>query len=176
MAFNAGDPGHVDEHNRLAADGAIAAPHGGIYFTDDVATEIVTTGEMVKAAGVTEYSSAMRHQVDDGGTNNRLRYTGPSLHFHAVAQCSINFVSGTNQTAAIQVFRYDAAAGIGQLIAHSLAVAVAPGQNVMQITTHCDAMLSDGDYLELHVANNSGTNNITVNEGYLFIMGMRRTV
>jgi len=178
MAFTVGDPGHVEEHNRLAAVGAIEPPYGGIYFTDNATSVISVAGEFVKAAGVTSYSSGMRHFVDDGGgVANRLRYTGTTeLHFHAVAQASVNFTSGTNQVAAIQVYKWDASAGLGALIPHSLAVAVAPGQSAMQLTTHCDVMLDQGDYLELHVANQDGTNDLVVQEGYAFIMGMRRTV
>lgn len=151
----------------------VSAPFGGVYFTTDAPTTIVTQGVFVKAAGTTAYSSAMRYEIDDNGVSNRLRYTGDrDVHFHIVAQSSINFVAGTNQVAAIQVWKFDASAGTGMLLAHSLAEAVAPVQNVMQITTHADMMLSTGDYLELHIANTSGTNNITVQEGYLFCVGM----
>lgn len=151
----------------------VSAPFGGIFFTADTPTDIVTQGVFVKAAGTTAYSSMMRYEIDDDGVSNRLRYTGDRhIHFHVVAQSSINFAAGTNQVAAIQVWHFDVSAGTGTLIAHSLAVAVAPGQNVMQITTHADMMLSTGDYLELHVANTSGTQNIIVQEGYLFCVGM----
>lgn len=178
MVFQVGDDGHVAEHNRVAADGAIEPPYGGLYFTTDAPTTITTVDTYVKAAGVTAYSSPMQNQVDDGGgVSNRLRYTGPTeLHFHAVAQASINFVSGNNQIAALQVWKYTAATGLGALVPHSKAIAIVPGQDVMQITTHCDLMMAQNDYIELHVADVDGISDIIVQEGYLFLMGMRRTL
>lgn len=161
-------------YSPVASGTSVDPPHGGIYFTDDATTTITAAGTYVKAAGVTAYSSPMRSEVDDGGgVNNRLRYTGAvARHFHVVAQASINFVSGTNQVASLQVWKYDASEAVGELVAHSKATAIVAGQGVAQITSHADFMLENGDYIELHVANIDGTGNIVVQEGYVFAMGM----
>ena len=150
----------------------IIFPFGGFYFTTTSVTTINSSGVYVKAAGTTTITN-QSSDVDDNSVSNRMRYTGTSMrHFHVVAQASVDLTLGTNQDIGIQVWRYDDSAAAGALLAHSEAHTTIPGTSVVQITTHADAMLDTDDYLELHVANHTNSNNVMVQYGYMFMMGM----
>lgn len=147
-------------------------PYMGTYFSTPAVTTITVQGQYEKAAGTTTITNKSA-SMDDNSVSNRIRYTGTAAkHFHIVAQASVDLASGTNQDIGIQVWKYDDSGASGALLAHSQARTTVAGTDVVQITTHADTMLDQNDYMELHVANHSGTPNITVQFGYLFAMGM----
>ena len=149
---------------------SLAAPMGGIYFSTPALTSIVSSTVYYKAAGTTNGTNLMGMDMP---ANNRLRYTGATAkHFHVVAQSSVTLASGTNQNIGIQVYHFDDSAATGNLLSHSEARTTISGTAIQQITTHADVYLSTNDYLEVHVANNTSTNNIQVELGYLFGVGM----
>ena len=144
----------------------------GMYFTTPASTSIAVAGTFVKAAGTTQLTNASS-SMDNGGASNRLRYTGVSMrHFHIVLQASVVLVTGNNQDLGIQLYRYDTSAGTGSLLAHSEARNTVPGSDIVQITSHADAMLDTNDYIELHVTNFTTTNSIRVDFGYVFCVSM----
>lgn len=146
----------------------------GVYITTPAATTISVAGTFVKMAGTTSITNQST-DMDDGATttSNRVRYTGTDTkHFHVVAQATISLVSGTNQNVALQVYHYDDSAATGTLLAHSEARATISGTQEFQITTHADLMMDTNDYLEIHVTNNTNTNNVQAEEAYLFAMSM----
>lgn len=150
----------------------LVIPYMGVYFSTPAATTITVQSQYEKAAGTTTVTNQSA-LMDDNGVSNRIRYTGTTVkHFHIVAQVSVDLTSGNNQDIGVQVWRYDSSGAAGALLAHSEAHTTIAGTEVVQITTHADTMLDQNDYIELHVANNSGTPDITVEFGYLFAMGM----
>ncbi len=150
---------------------SITPPFGGLYFSTAAVTTISVAGTYVKAAGTTTATNLSSDITMPA--NNRLQYNGVAQkHFHIVAQASVDLASGTNQDIGLQVWRYDNSAASGALLAHSEARTTVAGTDVIQITTHADAVLDTSDYIELHIANNTGTPNITVEFGYLFLVGM----
>lgn len=150
---------------------SIRAPHGRMASNVPAETTITTQGVYVKVAGTTTLG-AMPLLVDMPA-DNRLRYTGTvDRHFHIVLQGSVEFASGTNQIASLQLYHYDASAATGALVPHTIAPSVVAGANITQVVSHSDLHLDTNDYIELHVANLSGTANITVENLYVFMMGM----
>ena len=149
---------------------SLTPPMGGLYFSTPAATTIGSTGVYVKAAGTTTSTILSSMTMP---ANNRLTYTGTSpRHFHIVAQASITPATGTNQDMGIQVWKYDNSAASGAYLAMSEARTTISSTAVEQITTHGDAMLDENDYLEIHIANHTATNNATITYGYLFGMGV----
>lgn len=165
------------EGNIYEADGSgalqvVVWPYGGCYVTTSAETTISASGTYVKAAGTTTVTNVSSN-VDNGSANNRLRYTGTAArHFHIVMQASLSPASGTNQDLSVQLYKFDSSASSGSLLAHSTAVATVAGTDTYQLTSHADTLLDTNDYVEVWVANNSGTNNIELTNLYLFIMGM----
>lgn len=170
-SFADGQSGGITAEDMRDFVDSAAMEYGGIYFTTPAATTISVATTYYKASGTTTSTNLSTNM--DMPADNRLRYTGTVMrHFHIVGQASITLASGTNQDIGIQVYKYDDSAGSGALLAHSEARTTIPGTNVVQITTHADAMLDENDYLELHIANHTGTNNCTVEFGYVFGVGM----
>lgn len=147
-------------------------PYMGIYFSTPAVTTITVQGQYEKALGTTTITNNSA-SMDANGVNNRIRYTGATAkHFHIVSQASVALASGNNQDIGIQVWRYDSSGAAGALLTHSEAHTTIASTDVVQITTHADVMLDTNDYIELHVANHSGTPDVTVQYGYIFAMGM----
>jgi hypothetical protein len=151
---------------------SVKLPYMGVYISTPAETSIAVAGTAVKLTGTT----TVTHQsadMDDNSVSNRIRYTGiPTRHFHVVAQATMSLASGTNQNIGIQVYHWDDSAGTGALLAHSEARATIAGIAEFQITSHADAMLDTNDYIEIWVANETSTNNVTGELGYMFAMGM----
>ena len=169
--FQAGQFQGVSSQDMRDLIESLRNPFGGLSVTTPAETTISVAGTYVKAAGTTTVQPMVR--LVDMPANNQLRYTGTIMrHFHIVLQSSFEFASGTNLIAALQLYHYDASETTGALVAHSLAPSVVASTAVAQITSHADLMLDTNDYIEIHIANISNTNNITVQNGYLFMVGM----
>lgn len=150
---------------------SMAPDYAGLYFTTPAVTTITTAGTHVKAAGTTTQTSATATM--NTATDNRLVYNGATMrHFHIVLQVSVQMVSGTNQDVGIQLYKYTEATETGALLAHSEARTTLGGTAVEQITSHADAHMAAGDYIEIHIANHSSTNNTEVKFGYMFCVSM----
>lgn len=151
---------------------SVSPPFMGISITTPVQTIIGSSGVYVKALGTTSVTNKSA-DMDTNSVNNRIRYTGASpRHMHLVCQASIVLASGTNQDIGLQIWHWDDSAGSGSLLAHSEARTTFGATDVIQLTTHGDMMLDTNDYIEMHVANNTGTVNFILNFGYLFAAGM----
>lgn len=150
---------------------SVLPPYGGLYFSTPAPTTISVQGTYYKVAG----NTTVTNKSDDVSlpTDNRLQFNGAApRHAHIVGQASVSMVSGNNQDIGIQIYHWDDSAGSGSYLPESEARTTISGTDVEQITTHGDVMLENGDYLELHVANHSGTPNAQVDFGYLFFVGM----
>lgn len=151
---------------------SLSPDFAGLEFTTPALTTISVSETPVKAAGTTTTTSASAN-MSTGGENNRLVYNGATMrHFHIVLQASITLATGTNQNIEMGLYKWDASAGTGSILTHSEANNTLSGTAIEQITSHADTMLDTGDYIELWVANNSSTNNMTVQKGYLFGVSM----
>ena len=144
----------------------------GLDFTTPATSTVSVIGTYVKGAGTTAITNKS-DSMSDGGVSNRLVYNGVSMrHFHIVLQASLTLSAGTNQNTSIALYKWDASAGTGQILSHSEAFNTISGTAIEQITSHADTMLDTGDYIEIHVTNNSTTNNVQIDHGYLFGVSM----
>lgn len=150
---------------------SFAMPYGGYSFTSAAATVIGSAKQEYKAGGgttITNVSTEFTMPAD-----NRLLYSDSvARHFHIVAQATVTLAAGTNQDLGIYVYHYEASAAAGTVLAASEARTTVASTNKEQITTHADVMMKNGDYLELWLSNDTGTNNVTVSPGYVFAVGM----
>jgi hypothetical protein len=150
---------------------SFAQPYGGLYFSTPAATTVSASGTYYKAAGTTTTTN-LRLVDDAGGTNNRLRYTGTiPLHFTVSAQVSLSFAAGTNQVAGLEIWHYDESGSAGALVASSQAKTFAAGTEINSLSAVCDLTLDTNDYIEIHIANHTGTENMQVDLGSLYIEG-----
>lgn len=137
---------------------------GGLYLTSASATVIGSSGTMVKAAGTTTSTVLNDFTMP---TDNRLQYNGVAdVHAHIAASCSFTS-SVSNTVAALGILKN------GTLLPSSrIERKLGTGSDVGAVALHTDAMLTNGDYLELAVELVTATGNVTVSLGYLFAMTM----
>lgn len=151
---------------------SVTPDFAGLEFTTDATTTIPVAGTYVKGAGTTVLTNSSAN-MGNGGVDNRLVYTGTAMrHFHIVLQASVSLVSGVNQDISVALWKWDSSAGTGSILTHSEAHTTIPGNAVSQITSHADTMLDTNDYIELHITNNTNTNDIVVEYGYMFGVSM----
>lgn len=151
---------------------SMAPAFAGLAWTTETATVIGTAGTFVKGAGTTALTNSSAN-MSNGAVNNRLVYNGTTaVHFHIVLQASVSLASGVNQDIEVALYKWDDSAGTGAILAHSRARTTIAGNAVEQLTSHADAMLDTGDYIELHITNNSNTNSAVIENGYMFGVSM----
>lgn len=149
-------------------------PYGSCYISSSAETSITDTTSFVKAAGTTTDVSLHRF---DGKTalsvDNRLKYTGsPDVHVHGVVSFSMSIASGTNKVLELAAYHYDDSLASGDKLTHSIVSRNASNTAIGTGALHFDVTLSTNDFIELHVRNTTDTTNVTINNGYIFIMGM----
>jgi len=128
------------------------------------ATTISVAGTYYKVAGTTALSGS-EYLFDDNSVSNRLRYTGASDKLVMVT-ATISFISeSNNQSVAFKAYRYDDSGASGAVIDDSLVTYyVSNASQAKSATLQCHAVLSTNDYIELHVANETSTANVTVED------------
>ena len=170
--FQDGQVGGITAQDMRDLIVSLSPDYAGLEFTTDAETSIAVAGTYVKAAGTTVITNSSSNMTN-GATNNRLVYTGAQpRHFHIVLQASIVLASGANQRVSMALWKFDSSEGTGSILSHSEAFNTLSGTAVEQITSHADTMLATNDYIEIHVTNNTNTNNMTVEYGYLFGVSM----
>ncbi len=143
---------------------SLSPPYGAFYFTATAATTIAVAGTFVKAEGTTVLTNALDFTMP---SNNRLTYTGvPDRHMHLVLSAS--FISaGTNDNISIALARN------GAVITHTeMTRFLATGADQGSTAAHGDIILSTNDYIELFVTNEDAAVDVTVQQAYVFAMGM----
>ncbi len=143
---------------------SLSPPYGAYYFTATAATTIAVAGTFVKALGTTVLTNAREFTMP---SNNRLTYTGvPDRHMHLVLSAS--FISaGTNDNLSIALARN------GAVITHTeMTRFVSTGSDQGSTASHGDVVLSTNDYIELFVTNEDAAVDVTVQQAYVFAMGM----
>lgn len=140
---------------------SMKTPVGQFTLSASAATTISVAGTYVKCAGSTTLSGLEHLFTNDGGTNNRLKYTGGIARpFLIMGQgaftCASNHetiafttaVNGTPESAVSRV-RNDT------------------GSNLSEITEHRVVTLNPNDYIEIWATNETSTASITV-ENFIY--------
>ncbi len=144
-------------------------PRGSIHRLVAAPTIISEAGTFVKVAGTTQLN-LLRGM--DMPASNRLRYTGaiPS-HFHL--SCHLAYtMADINDVADFKFYIYDDSAGTGAVVDGSAIPQSSPvGTNVESLAMFWDVVLEQNDYIEIHAANKSDTDNLTVTEMYFRAVG-----
>lgn len=137
---------------------------GSLEFTTPAATTIPGVGTFVKALGTT---TAVNLQGISMPVNNRLRYDGAGdVHCHIALSVSFSAASN-NQAVDLAIAKN------GTVLSHSrLRRNTGNAGTIGSTALHADAMMSQSDYLELFVANQTSTASVTVEFGYLFFLTM----
>ena len=158
----AGDISAQDIRDFVAS---IINPHRGLVVSVQAATTIAAINTWYKAAGTTIESAPTGHLMTLVGSN-RIRYDGPSMrHMHIAANVSI-LVGNNNQTIDIGIAKN------GTVLPGYASRKVGTGTDVGSVAVHADVAMSDTDYIELWVRNQTSTATITLASAYLFTMGM----
>ncbi len=131
--------------------------YGQMYMHDNVtATTISMTSTFVKVAGTTTAGALYRFTH----TSNRLTNAatvGRTFIVHAV----ISFTTSNNNVCEFGI--YDSSAGTVQVASHTRATANGSGR-AENLSVVAIVQQETGDYIEVHCANITGTNNITVTD------------
>ncbi len=158
------------QHIRDAIVSIGQVPYGGMFTLTPVETVISSPGAYVKGACQTQVSNLRNFDMP---ADNRLRYIGLiPYHFHVVTTISMT-AAGNNLTASFKLFHFDDSAASGAVIDGSIVNRfISIGADEGSAAQHWDVILEENDYLEIHVANLTNTDNITLSNLYVFAMGM----
>ncbi len=146
---------------------------GGFQISTPGATTIAVADTPVKCAGTTTEMGAST-EVDAGdATDNRLLYEGATAKaFKIDAMLTLAAASGTDQELEASIYHYDASAASGAVVAGSKVSGIAAATDGICVATSAIVTLDTGDYVEIHVANVTGTPNVTAEHGVLTAMGV----
>lgn len=128
-----------------------SAATGSMYISSSSTTTISTVDTPVKIAGTTTTAEEFRVD-DDGGTDNRLRYTGEhTRHFTVICTMGVDS-AGNNKTYTIYVAKN------GTVLPESgVPRKIAGGGDVGSIAVSVTTEMETDDYIEMWVENNSDT-------------------
>lgn len=142
--------------------------YGACNLSSSAVTTIATISTPIKAAGVTALGSAV-DMDDDGGTSNRLKYLGSITRiFNIIACTSMTSVGGGDQVA-LYIYKN----GLPITGSEVLRTTASTGSDHGAASVNAMVSMTNGDYVELWVANNSNNNNVTITklqmtaQGYL---------
>lgn len=129
---------------------------GTIFMSTPLLTTIATANTPVKAAGTTAPENLFRFDTD-GGTNNRLKYTGTKTRIFSVV-ISASITSSTNsQTLSLYI------AKMGTAIPSSrIQRKMGNGLDMGAVSVSCTVELATGQYVELWIANNEASRDATI--------------
>ena len=145
-------------------------PFGSIFTLTPIETEISSAGAYVKGLCQTQINNVRNFDMP---ADNRLRYIG-LIPFHMHIACSISMTSaGNNLKASFKLFHWDDSASAGAVIDGSRVNRfIGTGADEGSTALHWDVLMETNDYLEMHIANLTNTDNITLENLYLFATGM----
>jgi hypothetical protein len=144
---------------------SVRAPHASFSLGAVAETPITVIDQYEKVVD-TSVAGAHSHLMT-ADTACRITYNGTSpRHVHIVASIAMTAASN-NQTIAFRI------AVNGTTLPESMIERrVGTGSDIGAVAIHADALLNENDYIELYVANETSTANVTVNDLYMFVMGM----
>ena len=122
-----------------------------------IATTVSSSSTFYKSAGVTTASADNQKYTE---TDNRLT-NNATIERKYLISCSLSFNSGNNNVCEFGF--YDSKLAAVRTPSRTKATANAAGR-AESVSFNCVVQHSSGDYIEIHCANNTGTNNITVTD------------
>jgi len=132
--------------------------NGQMYMQSNAtATTISDTTNFFKVAGTTTASSDNEKYTE---TDNRLT-NNASIERKYLIQCTLSFDSGNNNVCEFGF--YDSKLAAVRTPSRTKSTANSAGR-AESITFSCVVQHSDGDYIEIHAKNTTGSNNITVTD------------
>lgn len=147
--------------------------YGAFFFSATASTAIASGGTFVKAGGTTTEMEASNDLDAGNDTDNRLLYEGATERMFKVdVSLELTPAGGTDQDFEVALYKYDASAGSGSIVAGTKVAQNAAATEEVAVSTSGIVKLDTGDYVEVHVTNRDGTNNVTVNQGVLSAMGV----
>lgn len=136
---------------------------GGLYISASAETTISAVDTWTKVEGTTTETTT----TDWSHTNNRLTYDGAAdVHAHIAMSFTIESASGN------QEFEFGVAKNGTILTSSILKRKIVVASEAGAAAVHTDAMMSNGDYLEMFIQNTTSSANATMTYGYLFGMSM----
>lgn len=144
---------------------SVRAPHASLSISASAETTINVIDQYEKVAGTT-VAGAHSHLMT-ANTAGRITYNGTSdRHFHMVASIAMTSAAN-NQTIAFRLAKN------GTTLADTMIERrVGTGTDIGALAIHGDTVLSTNDYIELYVTNETSTANVTINDLYMFAMGV----
>ena len=138
-------------------------PFRGYHRLVAAPTTISIAGTYYKTAG----TSTARALNGFTHSDNRLTYIGEDdKHFHLAASLSFT-CGGTNQTIGWKMAK-NGVVDDGTVVRRR----VGTGTDIGSTALHADFTLSTNDYIEIWCTNETSTNSVTLDEFYVFGMGM----
>lgn len=124
------------------------------------ATTISSSGTYYKVAGTTALSGN-EYLVGNGSASNRLKYTGTPTRL-ALIDATIGFqAASNNKNISFKLYLYDDSGASGAVIATTL-ITHHYGSAANTVHIQGSAMMATNDYIEIHVANETDSTNVTV--------------
>ena len=143
-------------------------PHGTIYISSATATTISQINTWYKAAGTTTSTNLKDFDMPVAG---RLRYTGtPTVHVHVAVSVSMSSAAN-NVVTGLRMVKNDSPTDTDS-VASTVIRKIASQGDIGSTAVHFDTMLDSGDYIELWIQNQTGVTDLTINNLYLFALGM----
>lgn len=149
---------------------SVAPSHGSFYVSSAAATVVAVAGTYTKVLGTTTLNP--NSDLVDMPANNRLRYTGAAAK-HFGIDCSFSVTSpSSNQVMGVRIWHYDDSAGSGAYLDFSeIRRKIGTGTDIGAASCHADVEMETNDYVELHLTNYTGTNNIQLDYMYMRMFG-----
>lgn len=135
--------------------------YGEMFVSTPAATSFGAPATPVKAAGTTSIGEAQDWD-DDGGTANRLRYVGGFATFIKLT-ASISLSKTSPGTNSYTLYLYRNGVAITPAEKSSISRALAAG-DVAALSIQCLTPANPGDYFELWVSCDDGTDDVTVSK------------
>lgn len=144
---------------------SLRVPQGSLGFEGNAIPTTINTVNVYELVGGTFIAGGVPWGMTES-VAGRLTYTGaPDCHLHIVS--NLDFICASNN----QIVRFKWHLN-GVPISRRVRRKVGTGADVGALSIHADAVLSTGDYIELMVANETSTADVTVEDIYNFSVGM----
>lgn len=158
--------GEITEQDLRDFISSLIMPYGGGTMEGNAIETTINTINVFEDIAGTFVEGNIR-DMSFNAAGGVLTYTGtPDRHFHIVANLSF-ITAANNKLIEFQWFKNGSTAcGV------PVETKVGTGADIGSNSIHGDAVLSTNDTIELKVANETDNTNLTVEDIYVFVMGM----
>ena len=140
--------------------------HGSASLASNATATTISVATTYYAISGTFVVGGSPASVTESAAGGKMTYTGTiDRHFHIVANMDMTCASNSQ----ILAFQWHLN---GSPISCGVNRKVGTGADVGAASVHADAMLSENDELELRVTNLTSTASVTVQNCYVFVLGM----